>query len=816
MKKKILTISGPWEFREFPETARRMSDLEEGHWLKTDQPQSIFLGLAQAGILMLDDLYAQPQAFRWVGRQAWVFRTQFDVSQEQFAACRKELVFEGLDTLTQIWLNDRLLGRTDNMFMTHRFDAGSLLRPGGNTVVIQFLPAEEQAEKRVQQYGKTTGPFDISPSAYLRKAQYQFGSAMGPALPGCGIIGPVHLELTDIADITEIHLRTIDCNESFADVRAAITIRLAEQNRNKDLRCLLRIRGDGPVLSHTLEFKDQQDRLSTVLRIERPILWEPKGYGTPFRYHVSAQLYCGDILLDVKEILFGVRTVRILRPQEEESTPITLEVNQQLIQTKGVYWIPVGLLPGPDDQEKKTRLLHKLADANINLLCVWGAGGYEDNTFYDLCDQMGMLVWQEMVFPPLNLSDCSWLTNEFRREMEQLACRLRNHACLIGWCCAQSDGYPTKSPEKRKKPNSGDFFHKEMTELLNEWDSDRDCVPSFSITGAKENRNHWIQTNDWLDARNSPLVEKENLRCALPCLQTLRMTCRDEEIFPGSARVESQIYYPSAFSGPARQTELLFAPPKTIEEQIYQSQVTQGRWAKKRIESVRGGNNPYPQAMPWTAGQFWPCAGFSMADFTQRPNAIYYYAKRSFASILVCLTQKKENPQTNPSAAVILNDRPESLTGKIVFELLDMKGQILDTGEFPVFIGPHSKSTDIILPRAFLNPVFPEKSILRLAIISNEQRISENLYLFLPDKYMAFKPMEIDLTMRLVSEQTILLGLKSRYFVKDLELVPAQNASLGDNYFDLLPGRDYEVAVNFTEPVIRPDAPWILRSVCTM
>jgi beta-mannosidase len=816
MKKQTLTLSGPWEFREFPETARRMSDLEEGHWLKTDQPQSIFLSLAQAKILTLDDVYAQPRSFKWVGRQAWVFRTRFTLSDDQLASCRKELLFEGLDTVTQIWLNEKLLGRTDNMFMHHRFDVSSLLIPGENILVIQFLPAREHANKLMQRYGKTDGSADHSSCGYLRKAQYQFGSAMGPELINCGIIKPIRLELTPVADIADIHLRTIDCNESFADIRAAVTIRPANSGCNKDLRCILRIRGQGPGLSYTFDFKNRQDRLSTVLRIDRPILWQPKGYGIPFRYHILAQLYDGDTLLDEKELYFGIRTVRIIKSQEEESIPLSLEANQQSIQTRGVYWIPMGLMPAPNELENKKRLLQTLVDANVNLLCVWGGGSYEDDIFYDLCDQLGIMVWQELMFTPLHVSDRLWLINEFRREMEQVLFRLRNHACLIGWRISRPDWRQTSGSEKRKKPEHGGFLGREIAELLNEGDPDRDCIAAL----ANEDRVGRVGSNDWFDTQNPPAAAEKNLMCALPGFQTLAMTCRNEELFCGSAQLESQIYCPTAFSSLLGQTEALFAPPKTLQEQIYQSQVAQGRWVKKRIESIRAGSALRPFAMPWTAGQFWPCAGFSMLDVAQKPNAMYYYAKRQFAPVLVCLAEQQASEQTSPSplspVAAVINDRSDPLMGRIVFELMDMKGQILDAGEFPIVIGPYSRSSNIILPRAFLNPTFPEKNILRLAVCDHQQVICENIYLFVPDKYASFKPLDITISIQPVTEQKIILGLKSRYFVKDLELVPAQNARLENNFFDLLPGRDYEITVNFTEPLIRPDAPWKLRSVCAM
>lgn len=815
MRKQTLNITGPWEFREFPETARRMSDLNEGRWLKTDQPQSIYLSLAQAKILAIEDIYAQPAMFIWVQRQPWVFRTQFSLSEEQAAIQHKELVFEGLDTAAQIWLNEKLLGRTDNMFMTHRFDVSSLIRPQQNSLVVQFLPAREYAEKLLKRQAKTDNSSEPA-YACLRKAQYHFGSVLGPSVVNCGISGPVRLELTQQAGLADIHLRTIDCNESFADIRAAIAITAPTQNPGDQYRCILKISGQGPVLSHTLEFAQQQC-LSTVLRLERPVLWQPKGYGAPFRYRIQVSLYNGDMLIDQKELFFGIRTIRMLR-QHGQANPSAMEINQQSIEFKGVFWTPVGLLSQMDDRDKKNALLNRLADANVNMLCVWADGGYEDDDFYEYCDRMGIMVWQELAFPPPLFPDRSWMTTPVRHEMEQKVCRLRNHACLIGWCSGFSDWLHVKLPEKKKTAAYREAGHREMTELLNEWDPDRDFMCGSRESIAAGNSASQASVPDYPDTQSVFLPPQQDIPAALPCLKTLQIACSSEQIFPASAWIERQIYHPASWFLSAR-TDMLFAPPKTIEQQIYQTQITQARWMKKRIESVRGNSQAIQQIMPWTAGQFWPSAAFSMLDFSMRPNAAYYYTKRGFAPVMVCLTanyNSRQSADTFSAAAAIVNDRIQSLAGKIVFELLDMKGQLLDTAEFPVLISPRSKITDIILPRAFLNPTFPQKSILRLAVIEQQQRIAENLYFYSPDKYIAFKPLEIDFVVRPVSEQEVMLCLKSRYFVKDLELVAPQDAYLENNFFDLLPGQEYELAARFSEPIIRLDAPWILRSVNEM
>jgi beta-mannosidase len=817
MKKQIVNVSGPWEFREFPETARRMSDLEEGRWLATTQEQSIFHSLAEAGILTLSDLYAQPQAFGWVSRQTWVYRTRFELPQGQAAANCTELVFDGLDTVTQIWLNEKLLGRTENMFIPHRFDVGQWIRPGRNELVIQFQPAEDYADKLARRYGRANESFHTPPWTYLRKAPYQFGSAMGPSLPGCGITGPIRLELTPLADIQDVHLRTVDCNEHFADIRAAVTIRQTERCRDKNLRCVLQIKGDRAEFSRTLDFGGQQNQLSTVLQIEHPTLWQPRGYGKPCRYSVRIELYGGDELLDTREIPFGIRTARISHPRGLHSDAISLEINHQVIEIKGAHWIPTCLPGSHNEQAKKEAILHSLAQANINLLRIWGEGYYEDNAFYDLCDRLGVLVWQDFITLPAGLAGNVWFNEQFRPEAEQVVRRIRNYACLVGWSGNSRTGASSKT-ERTGKKTTDEILYRTLPDLLSEWDSDRDYLPVLLQSEHQKTKESSAAAGDRQNATNSLTLTDHNIPPALPCLETLRMTCREEELFPGSRQVENQNYCDGGLSRTAQYTSELFASSRTIEEQIYQSQVAQARMIKKTIESFRV--HSHGGLAPWTAGQFWPGTGFSMVDFAGRPNALYFYAGRSFAPVVICLTGKKDPQADNlpsyPDAAVVINDRPDPLTGEVVFELLDMQGRPLDAGKLPIAVGPYSKSTAILLSHAFVKPTFPEKTILRLAAAADGRMMCENLYLYVPDKYAAFKPMEIDLAIHPRNEKRLLLNLKSRYFVRDLEIVPFQQAHLSDNFFDLLPGREYEVTADFPEPIARPDTPFILRSACGM
>jgi beta-mannosidase len=225
MPKISLDLIGKWQFKQYPLSARRMRDLDSADWLQTNVPCSIFNSLITAGRIRQADINSNPEKFSWVSEKPWVYKKIFDAPAELLDCDRVELVFDGLDTIASIWLNNKLIGKTNNMFIPHRFDVTQILKPRNNSLLVKFEPASQYAKKLMSRYTSFSESDFINPyRAYVRKAQYQFGWDWCPSLPGCGIWRPVRLEGTKKAGLADLHIRTVDCNQRYADIKIAVKL----------------------------------------------------------------------------------------------------------------------------------------------------------------------------------------------------------------------------------------------------------------------------------------------------------------------------------------------------------------------------------------------------------------------------------------------------------------------------------------------------------------------------------------------------------------------------------------------------------------
>lgn len=818
MIKTYIDINGPWEFREYPETARKMADLDEGRWLTTSHPESILLSLAEAGILRMEDVYACPEAFGWVTRQAWLFRTVFDIGSQILPTDQLELVFEGLDTLTQIWLNERKIGGTENAFIAHRLDVGTAIRPGRNTLLIKFCPPQEYAQQLISKYGSPNEPSFCNPiRVFIRKPQCHFGSAMGPALLDCGITGPVRLERIPAADLADIHVRTIDCNPRFADIRIAVSVRRFSAIATP-LQCRLTITGADQPQTHLIDL-GTNDTHAAVIRIPNPRLWWPRGYGSPDLYTLQADLVAADQTLDCRQQPFGIRMIRILRTKDSQSAGFGIEINQQPIYIKGIVWLPVGLYADKSHCAKTTRLMDTLAETHINMIRIWGGGAYGDEHLLTLCDRMGILVWQDFMFASARYPDYEGFQEQIRREAQAVVLRLRNHPCLAVWCGNSHIDSPGQSDKisRHKKSPAKELFTQLLPELLAELNPDCDYVPSApephrpgkaaAVTDRWQSWNEYKPMDSWMQEPLPPFVVETGFQ-SMPSQETLRIACPEEEQVLAGPGVEKLNYHTDGMQRLARFASDYFAPPRNLAEQIYQTQIVQARYAKQMVETLRANNTVNRGILLWSGNEFWPAAGFSMLDFLGHPKALYFYARRFWAPVLICLGPAESNRN-----AFVINDTSCSLIVQTQFQLLDIKGSILDQSQSPVSVGPHSTAS-VSLSRDLLNPSCPEKSILHMAVYQQDILLSENTYLFTPDKYAQFRPLDVDITVEPVDHRSLQYTLQSRWFVKDLQIILDPAAVLSDNFFDMLPGRRYQIRAHFPNQAPDTRHPFILRSSC--
>ncbi|MHC4634949.1 MAG: glycoside hydrolase family 2 protein, partial [Planctomycetota bacterium] len=555
----------------------------------------------KAGKINQADFYANPEKFSLVGEKPWIYRKIFDAPRELLKCDRINLVFDGLDTVTSIWLNDKLIGRTNNMFIPHTFEVTGLLRPKDNILLVKFESATQYAKKRMARYGSFSKSCSTNPyRVYIRKAQYQFGWDFCPELPGCGIYRPLRLEGIKNAEFDNIHIRTVDRTPGFADVK--VTVRLNTVIKEAFL-CKITLSSDSETFKHELHFDPGQDSNSTLFRIKNPLLWWPAGYGRQNLYNIDAQLLCDSEVIDKAQKKFGIRTIKLNRTTDEHGKNFKFEVNSQPVFAKGANWVPASIFARCTNPQDYENLLTAAAEANINMLRVWGGGYYEEDQFYELCDKLGIMVWQDFMFACAYYPDREWFSQEVTNEARTIITLLRNHPCLALWCGNNEIDWMHADAKlgRGKKFYGKAIYHRLLPRLVAELNPDTNYIPTTPlIEKDKFKINHHLTMHQWdvwfghepvrnycCPSKSVPRFITEFGMQSLPGLETIKTLAPQGQRRIGSLPIEKHNYQLDGNSRLYRYIGDLFGSPRSLEQFIYLSQLTHARAAKAYVEHLR-------------------------------------------------------------------------------------------------------------------------------------------------------------------------------------------------------------------------------------
>jgi beta-mannosidase len=836
MPKTSLDLTGKWEFKEYPATARRMRDLDSGGWLETTVPCSIFNSLIWAGKIKQGDIDARPEDFGWVSEKPWIYRKIFDAPAELLSCDRVELVFDGLDTIASIWLNDKLIGKTNNMFIPFRFDVKPFLKPRENWLLVKFEPAVQYAKRLMSRYTTfSESDFNNPYRVYIRKAQYQFGWDWCPGLPGCGIWRPVRLEGIKKARLADLHIRTIDCNKRFADIKIAVKL---DTVTAEEFLCKLTLSCSKQTIEHSLTFRAGEDSQSTVIRIENPLLWWPAGYGQQNLYNLELCLLSDDEIIDQRQKKIGIRTAKLNRSPDEYGEKFQFEINGQPIFAKGANWVPASIFAGAASIGDYEKLLSAAAKANINMLRVWGGGYYEAEEFYELCNELGIMVWQDFMFACAYYPDRQWFLEEIKKEAATIIKQLRNHPCLVLWCGNNEidwmhySGRLGPSSLKLRRTGKGKKFygkaiyHRLLPQLVDELDPDSDYIPTTPL-GEKEEfeTGKPLTTHQWgvwawhqpvrqyqCQPEDIPRFVTEFGMQSLPNIETIKNFCPAEQLRIGNLSIEKHNYQIDGNSRLYRYIGDLFGTAQTIEEFIYFSQVTQARGVKAYVEHLRTHNFRNNGVLFWQLNDCCPAISWSAIDYTGEPKALYYYAKRFFSKLLIAVVSEPVKVPFDllsgmrPLKIAVINDSEQPITATLNCRLIDLFGRVLDQTVLPIAIAPFSTLSLPKLPRTFISPAHPEKSCLHLVIDRNGEKIAENLFFYLPDKYIDWPKVEISKGFSQITDRQWKLKLKTNAIAKDVQIstssatarsaVTSAAAQFSDNFIDLIPPDESEITID--------------------
>ena len=364
---------------------------------------------------------------QWISKSAWDYKTTFTVEKEIFEKEHLELVFEGIDTYADIFLNGSPILQTNNMFRKWKVDCKSLLIEGTNTLEVHFTPSERWDSIAVANQNIALPDM----RSYTRKAPYQSGWDWGPRFVTMGIWKPVYLRSWKDARIVDIQAN----QDSIVNDTAWITT-IFEIESSKTQDCFLSIIDESTpdlVNKVRVRLKKGLNSFPVGFTIANPELWWTNGLGDQHLYQFGFMMQT-NYSIDKKYKNIGVRSLELVRQADSIGTSFYFKLNGVPVFMKGANYVPQDNFPANIPPVRYSKLIRSVADANMNMLRVWGGGVYEDDLFYDLCDKNGILVWQDFMFAcNLYPGDNNFTENVKQEAIEQVK-RLRNHPCLALWC----------------------------------------------------------------------------------------------------------------------------------------------------------------------------------------------------------------------------------------------------------------------------------------------------------------------------------------------------------------------------------------------
>lgn len=829
-----------WRVRDFEPGAQQpdTSDVaaSPSGWLDISTPGDIYAALIAARRIEHPYLGRNERAAAWVAEREWWWRTRFDGAAPTQSDERVDLVFEGLDTFASIHLNGTLLGRTDNMFRSWRFEVGALLREHGpNELLVVFDPPSRVVPCRdIPQWGAISEKTNISRRNLMRKAQFGWGWDWGPHLPTVGIWRPVRLERWNQARIDDLRHTMLELSERRCVLRVDLGIEHALEAAG--LRAEVRLSDPhGRVVAADVVSLDEIRHTSFVL--QRPQLWWTADLGAQPLYTVQVRLLAAGRQLDQRSLRIGLRSI-VLDQSPDAEEPGThffrFLLNGVPIVARGACWIPPTSFVGITEEVRYRMLLEQAVAANMNMMRVWGGGVYEHDAFYDLCDELGLLVWQDFMFAcaPYPEDDAA-LVETIRGELRDQVVRLRHHASLALWCgnneCQVIQDLMNQLGGTDQPLLGTLYYDRIMPEILAQLDPVTPYWPGSPCGGPSPNSMRAGDVHDWTVWHGFPPVPDGRLVGGLdrspagvhftryaedqgrfisefgiqsaPTMALLRRWMNPEDLSLDCDGFRERIK-----DEPKDKINAMLLPvtglPRDLQDYIDCTRLLQAEGLKFGIEHFRRRKPHCSGVLIWQLNDCWPCISWSLIDYDGGAKAALHAVRRAYAPLLASF-----KPLGGGHFELwITNDTLRPVTGTAIVELLRFAGGA-DWSMEQRYAVPANSSAPVWRGHA------PTEACDRaLCVHAADEAFTPNRYLLAPVQALELArgaAPQVSIHQNADNELRVELSADTWLLCVNLETDdPA--ARFSDNAFDLRPGESRSVTVHAAAPL----SPHALRVRC--
>jgi beta-mannosidase len=797
----------------------------DNKWLPAQVPGCVHTDLLRNGKISNPFEGTNERELQWIDRKDWEYVSEFDVSAELFIHSHLELVFEGLDTYAEVYLNNSHVLSADNMFRTWKADVKPLLRAAGNELRIVFRSPihEGLAKLEATGYGypatnddsEIGGLGDKKLSIFTRKAPYHFGWDWGPRFVTSGIGKDISIQGWTGFRVTDLFIRQEEVTAATARLTAVVEIQSEIEGAG-----VLKLGTDGGhQWEQKVELVSGANKVEWAIEVINPKLWWSRGLGEPqlYTFEVSLSLNKDASAISLKSVRTGLRSIKLVRTPDKYGSSFYFELNNVPVFAKGANHIPNDSFFTEVTTERYRHEIASAAESNFNMLRVWGGGIYEQDVFYELCDEYGIMVWQDFMFAcSMYPGDQAFLDN-VRGEAEDNVRRLRNHASIVLWCgnneidgaWSQYDedaGWGWKklySTEIREQlwANYEAVFHQVLPEVVGELAPGINYWPSSPMQGVTNNAAQHASNKSshgdihfWAVWHASEPFENYKLNVgrfmseygfqSFPEYKTVKTYARDEEM-----ELESEVMLHHQKNKRGNQlikeySDRYCKDPKDFVSFLYMSQVLQAEGMKMAIEAHRRNMDFCMGTLYWQMNDCWPVASWSSMDYYGRWKAIQYVAKKSFRDVMLSIDLNDDVVEFH-----VVSDIQKPINGTLEWSLYDFQGNLLEKQSHPIDVPAHSavKVLNWALGE-WMGNYNPNQTVLVGEVIAAGEVLDSKEFYFSFSKHLELK---LDPSIE-VAEVEGSAGtefvLTVRSLAKQVWLQSEEEGIFSDNFFDLVPG----------------------------
>ncbi|MBP1561753.1 MAG: glycoside hydrolase family 2 protein [Oscillospiraceae bacterium] len=780
----------------------RRADESEGIPVKI--PGSLYSALIEAG--KIPDPYFGENQYE-VGALSdtdCIFERSFTADKELMACGKIYLRFKGIDTVAEVYLNGKLVGNAENMHRTYEYDVTECIKSGENTLTVKiFSPVkyirERQEKNRAWGVNSTMDGFP-----QIRKAHYMFGWDWGPQLPDMGIWRDVELVGVKGGRIESVYVRQEHRSSS---VKLAFDTSISDISSDK-LRMDIVITSPGGE-ENLISVSANKSEISVGCVITNPMLWNVRGYGKQNLYMVRVMLFDGDEPVDKQEFNIGLRTVEVCRDADENGEEFCFKVNGVKIFAMGANYIPEDQILPRCSADRTRELLKSCAAANYNMIRVWGGGIYPDEYFYDMCDRLGLLVWQDFAFACAVYNANESFSENIVGEFIDNVMRLRNHASLGMWCgnneiesAIQYWGIPVTEAQKQDYLRIFEYL---IPEVIRRYDPQRFYWPSSPSSGGGFDESSAPHRGDshywdvWHNLKPFGDYRKHIFRfCSeygfesIPSIKTVEEFADKKDWNLCSPVMEAHQKCDAGNEKMLYYLAQMVHYPYSFEGLVYATQLVQAEAIRTNVEHMRRNRGRCMGSLYWQVNDSNPVISWSSIDYFGRWKALHYYAKRFYAPVLCSVDDTdKEKLTVN-----ISNERMTEFEGSVRWRVRRNDNSVISQGTVDVVVPPLSSVNvlDLTPKLTKLNKDMYRDHYIEYALVQNNTVISGAVCMLALPKHFEFLDPEITAEVDRIGDM-YRIAVTAKKFAKGVCIdFDGFDCILGDNWFDLH-GQTYSILI---------------------